>query len=243
MNKGRTIRKAVIWALVSLAALAALVFASWAEMRSRTFQFFGGIVSRVETGEKVVALTFDDGPSGRTDEVLSILDEEGIKATFFLVGQSMEEFPGETKRIAQAGHQIGNHTYSHGRMVLRSLSYIGNEMEKTDALIRGAGYQGDIVFRPPGCKKFILLPYYLHQHDVKTITWDIEPNSYPDVNASSENIVKYVLDNIKPGSIILLHVMYDEKGASIKALKGIAEGLKAEGYTFVTVNELLRYNK
>lgn len=243
MYAGRIMKNAIPWALVSLALLAALAFAAWTVMRSRTFQFFGGIVSRVETGEKVVALTFDDGPSGRTDEVLSILGEEGVKATFFLVGRAMEEYPEDTERIAQAGHQIGNHTYSHGRMVLRSLSYIRDEIEKTDALIRRSGYQGDIVFRPPGCKKLILLPYYLRRHGVGTVTWDIEPNSRPDVNASAESIVKHVLDNAKPGSIILLHVMYDEEGTSIGALKGIAEGLKAEGYEFVTVNELLSYTE
>lgn len=223
------------------AAAAALFFVSYRLMNSRTFQLFGALVSRVNTQEKVVALTFDDGPSERTDEILGILHELDVKATFFLVGSSIAKFPEETKRITEAGDEIGNHTYSHNPMVFRSMLFISGEIEKTDALIRQAGYRGEILFRPPNCKKLILLPYYLMRHGRTTITWDLEPNSYPDVDSSPDNIVKYVLDNAKPGSIILLHVMYDSQGHSIGAIPGIVDGLRAKGYTFVTVSDLLNF--
>ena len=228
---------------IAVAALALLFFAGYTISRSRTFQFFGGIVNRVDTEAKVVALTFDDGPTARTDKVLAELDRAQVKATFFLVGQSIEEYPEETKRIAEAGHQLANHSWSHQRMVLKFPSFISSEIEKTDAAIRDAGYQGDIQFRPPYGKKLLLLPWYLSRHSRKTILWDLEPNSIAEVDASTENIVKYVVDNSQPGSIILLHVMYDGKGNSIAAIGGIAEGLKAKGYEFVTVNELLSYNE
>jgi chitin deacetylase len=127
-------------------------------------------------------------------------------------------------------------------MIFHTFTTIADEIERTDKLIRQAGYEGEIQFRPPNGKKLVLLPYYLKQHGRKTIMWDMEPNSYPDVDSSSENIVKYVMDNAKPGSIILLHVMNDTKGHSIGAIKGIAEGLKAKGYIFVTINQLLSYN-
>jgi peptidoglycan-N-acetylglucosamine deacetylase len=241
MKRKRWIR-ALVWTASIAAALLALAFSAYKIMDSRTFQFFGGIVNRITTPQKAVALTFDDGPSGKTDTVLGILKDADIKATFFLVGSSIEQYPAETLRIAQAGHEIGNHTYTHTRMVFRTLSTIADEIEKTDALIRAAGYTDAIQFRPPNGKKLLLLPYYLKQHGRKTILWDLEPNSYPDVDSNSDNIVKYVVDNAKPGSIILLHVMYDTKGHSIGAIKGIAKGLKEKGYTFVTINELLRYN-
>lgn len=75
----------------------------------------------------------------------------------------------------------------------------------------------------------------------KTILWDLEPNSYPEINSDSEKIVKYVVDNVKPGSIILLHPMNDNESTTINSLRGIIEELKSKGYTFKTVNELLRF--
>jgi peptidoglycan-N-acetylglucosamine deacetylase len=236
-------KKGIVISCILLAVLAALAFASWKIIRSRTFQFFGGIVDSVETDEKVVALTFDDGPSPKTDEILGILSDADVKATFFLVGEAMEEYPQETRRIVEDGHQIANHTYSHRRMIFLPLSTIASEIERTDALIRAAGYEGEIQFRPPHANKLVLLPYYLKQHSRKTLLWTLEPNSYPEVNANSEKITEYVLEHVKPGSIILLHVMYDKKGTSVGAIKGIAEGLKDMGYKFVTVNELLGYSQ
>jgi peptidoglycan/xylan/chitin deacetylase (PgdA/CDA1 family) len=212
-------------------------------MNSRSFQFFGGIVSRVNTKEKVVALTFDDGPSKKVDKILSILNEENVKATFFLIGSEIDKYPDEAKKLVVSGQEIGNHTYSHNRMVFKSPSYIKKEIEDTDRLIREIGYKGTIQFRPPNGKKLILLPYYLEQNNRKTILWDLEPNSYPEINSDSNKIVKYVIDNAKPGSIILLHSMYDEKDITINSIKGIIEGLKKKGYTFKTVNQLLEMEK
>ncbi|WML33004.1 polysaccharide deacetylase family protein [Clostridium sp. OS1-26] len=212
-------------------------------MSSRNFQFFGGIVSRVNTKEKVVALTFDDGPSKKVDKILSILNEENVKATFFLIGSEIDKYPDEAKKLVLSGQEIGNHTYSHNRMVFKSPSYIKKEIEDTDRLIRKIGYKDAIQFRPPNGKKLILLPYYLEQNNRKTILWDLEPNSYPEINSDSNKIVKYVIDNARPGSIILLHPMYDEKDITINSIKGIIEGLKKKGYTFKTVNQLLEMEK
>ncbi|MEA4924315.1 MAG: polysaccharide deacetylase family protein [Syntrophomonadaceae bacterium] len=208
-------------------------------MSSRTFQFFGGIVNRIDTQDKVVALTFDDGPSPAADNILSILNSENVKATFFLIGTEIEKYPAETGKLIAAGQEIGNHTYQHNRMVFKSPSTMKAEIEKTDELIRKAGYEDPIQFRPPYCKKLIYLPYYLKLHNRKTILWDLEPNSYPEINSSSEKIVKYVVDNVKPGSIILLHPWNDDAGTTTGALKGIIEGLREKGYEFKTVNELL----
>jgi chitin deacetylase len=214
--------------------------AAYKIMNSRTFQFFGGIVNRFNTQERVVALTFDDGPSQKVDDILPILKSEKVKATFFLVGSEIEKFPGETRKIISEGQEIGNHTYSHTPMVLKTPAYIKREIEKTDNLIRRMGYKEPIQFRPPNGKKLLLLPYYLKQHSRNTILWNLEPNSYPQINSSSDRIIKYVVDNVKPGSIILLHPMYDNKGTTIGAIKGIIEGLKYKGYEFKSINELLK---
>jgi chitin deacetylase len=237
------LKKILITISIAFLLLSLLGFATYKISGSRSFQFFGGIVNRFDTKEKAVALTFDDGPSAKVDIILPILDSENVKATFFLTGEGIDHYRNETKKLINEGHQIGNHTYSHDRMIFKSPSFIKKEIEDTDKLIRDMGYKGDIQFRPPNCKKLLFLPYYLKKNNRKTILWDLEPNTYPEVDSSSENIIKYVLDNAKPGSIILLHAMYDKKGTTVGALKGIIKGLKDKGYTFKTVNELLGERK
>ena len=109
----------ILTALVLLAIL--LVGSGWLLSRARTFQVFGELVARVETQQKVVALTFDDGPSQLgVDEVLPLLRERGVKATFFLIGGALERNLKLGESIATDGHEIGNHTYTHQRMVLKS---------------------------------------------------------------------------------------------------------------------------
>lgn len=211
--------------------------------KSRTFQFFGGLVDKVETTEKVVALTFDDGPAIHTNEILTILKAENVRGTFFLTGNEIEKNPEDAKKIAEEGHEIGNHSYSHQRMVLKSPTFIKEEIEKTDELIRQTGYKGDIHFRPPFGKKLLQLPYYLHKHDRKSILWNIEPETYPEVAADSSKITQHVLEKIEPGSIILLHVMYESRQESLNSVKEIITSLKEQGYSFVTVSELLEFEK
>jgi chitin deacetylase len=235
MKRSKTIKVLIIILLI----LILTATAAYKIMNSRTFQFFGGIVNRMDTSDKVVALTFDDGPSSAADAILSILDSENITATFFLIGSDIEKYPNETRKLISAGQAIGNHTYPHDYLVFKSLSAIKTEIEKTDKLIREAGYNDPIQFRPPYCKKLLFLPYYLKKQNRKTILWDLEPNSYPEFNTSSEKIVKYVVDNVQPGSIILLHPWHDNNGATIGSLRGIIEGLREKGYEFKTVNEML----
>lgn len=233
--------KKILVILLLIGILFIILESLWILSKSRTFQFFGEIYPRVNTAEKVVALTFDDGPTAKTEEILTILNNLNVKATFFVMGADLAQNMPEGQKIVAAGHQLGNHTYSHKRMVLKSYSYIASEIENTDRLIREAGYEQEIVFRPPNGKKLFLLPYYLKQHNRKTIMWDVEPDSFPEIGFSSEKITQYVLDNTRPGSIILLHVMYDSRKESVEAIEGIVKGLRQQGYTFKTVSELLEY--
>lgn len=122
----------------------------WQVSKSRTFQFFGVLVPRIDTAEKVVALTFDDGPTASgTNEILSVLDEMKVKATFFLIGAELEQNMAEGRKIVAAGHEVGNHSYSHVRMLLVTPAFVQQEIKKTDRLIRAAGYDREINFRPP----------------------------------------------------------------------------------------------
>lgn len=240
-------RKQFRWGRL-VAALAGLVvillglaIAVWTISRSRDFQLFGEIVNRVDVDEHVVALTFDDGPTpAYTAEVLKTLNDRDIKATFFLMGSDAERNVAETQAIVSAGHEIGNHTFNHDDMTWADEAKAADEIERTDAAIRAAGYDGEIHFRPPFGKKLFGLPLYLAKHDRTTVTWDVEPESFDDVAATADGITEHVLENTKPGSIIILHVMYRSRETSRAALPAIIDGLKARGFRFVTVSELLK---
>ncbi|QKJ91673.1 polysaccharide deacetylase family protein [Agrobacterium pusense] len=226
--------------LVVLAALAAGLIGVHFFSKSRTTQLFGGIVARVETERPVVALTFDDGPSVRfTPDVLAVLREREVKATFFLTGKETEENLPQARMIVSEGHQVGNHSYTHSNMMLMGSARIRDEIERTDAAIRTAGHKGEIMFRPPYGKKLLGLPWYLYRHDRKTIMWDVEPESYPDIAEDAAALAKHVIEHTKNGSIIIMHVMYRSREASRQALPLIIDGLRQRGFEFVTVSQLL----
>ncbi|MFD2443820.1 polysaccharide deacetylase family protein [Bacillus sp. CGMCC 1.16607] len=230
--------KKIVWFGMIILTVLLILFGAYKLMNARTFQLFGGLTYKVETNQKVVALTFDDGPTKKVDEILPLLAQYNAKATFFLIGNDMEKYPKEAYKIVKAGHQIGNHTYSHDRMVLKSPSFIKKEIEKTDELIRNAGYEGEIDFRPPYGKKLFGLPYYLYRHNKETITWNLEPDTF---HSSSSDKVNYVMGNIQPGSIILMHPMYVDNGEELKVIEEILNELTIKGYQFVTVNELQKF--
>lgn len=208
--------------------------------KSRTFQFFGGLTDRVDTNEKVVALTFDDAPSDKTEEILKILADKNVKATFYVIGQNAEQYSEELKKIVSAGNELGNHSYSHERMVLKSPSFVEGEIEKTNQLIREAGYHEEITFRPPNGKKLFALPWYLSSNNIKTIMWDVEPDTY--YQGDTQKIISFTLKNTKPGSIILLHPFCESEClADREALGGIIDKLRERGYTFLTVSQILKY--
>ena len=203
------------------------------------FQLFGDIISRVETKEKVVALTFDDGPSPvKTEQILDILEREDVKATFFLVGDALKKNEKEAALLINSRHEIGNHSYSHNRMVFTSYAQVEREIESTNKIIRGYGYTDRLHFRPPFGKKLLMLPLYLRNHGIKTITWDVEPETWGAKPASIEERIQRALNGTTPGSIILMHVMYGNDW-SMQAVTPIIRGLKAQGYRFLTVSELI----
>lgn len=212
--------------------------------KSRTFQLFGEIVPRVETGRKVVALTFDDGPLDESvDEILEELRKENVKATFFVCGAEIEKHPAAAAKLVQAGHELGNHSYSHVRMWFKSPSFYAQEFEKTDALIRAAGHKGSIHVRAPYCKKLVGLPRYFAKTNRIHVTFDVEPESDPEIDASFTRIFSHVVENVRPGSIVLLHPWYRNRQNSRAAVPLIVKTLRSAGYEFVTVDELLKLRK
>ncbi|RBW69607.1 polysaccharide deacetylase family protein [Bacillus taeanensis] len=233
-------KKRIITLGVLLVIICFSLYGTYQLMNARTYQLFGGLTSQIDTNEKVVALTFDDGPTEIVREILPLLEKYHAKATFFVIGNELKENLQVGEEVAAAGHQIGNHTFSHQRMIFKKPSFIEQEIEMTNELIRETGYEGEIDFRPPNGKKLIALPYYLKKHHIKTIMWSLEPDTY---YSSVSDKVNYVNEKVKPGSIILLHPMYDDTGNELKTIEGILETLSKKGYQFVTVNELQNSGK
>lgn len=230
--------KKIVLALALLILIAAGLFKL---STSRNYQAFGELIDHVDTEQKIIALTFDDGPLPEaTNQIVDFFAAENIPATFFLTGKDIAAHPQAAKKIMQAGHQIGNHSYSHQRMVFMGYDSVASEIDKTIQLIRNLGYNDEIVFRPPYGKKLFILPYYLYQKNITSVTWNIEPESYPEIAQDSDAIAQHVIDKVRPGSIILLHVMFKSREPSMAAVPKIVQTLKAQGYTFVTVNELLK---
>lgn len=224
--------------LIGTGLVLIVLVGSFVVSKSRTFQFFGEIIPRVDANEKIVALTFDDAPSEYVTEVLNILKEKNVKATFYAVGENLEKYPEEAKAIIASGNELGNHSYSHQRMVLKTPGYVAQEIEKTNELIRAAGYKEEITFRPPNGKKFLVLPWYLRKHDIKTIMWDVEPDTY--YSGDTHKIIDYTINKVQPGSIILIHPLCATAcAADREALPIIIDKLVVEGYRFVTIGEML----
>jgi len=224
-----------------LALLLLLTAILWRYSSAPDQQLFGELYARVDITEPLIALTFDDGPvSGKTEQILQILANAEVPATFFLTGKEVAATPELVQKILAAGHQVGNHSYHHRRMMFKTPSWIANEIEQTDALLRANQVDGVIYFRPPYGKKLVLLPWYLMRHHRVSVTWDVAPENFPEIARDKQKLVDYVLTHSKAGSIILLHVMYDSREPSMQAVPEIIAGLKARGFRFVTVHQLLQ---
>lgn len=182
---------------------------------------------------KYVALTFDDGP--RADTTLRLLDgllERGAAATFFVIGEQIPCNKEILQRMKAEGHQIGNHTYSHVRLLKTDPDNVVEEIHKTEALLKEAVGEGSFWLRPPygliGSERAKLIR-------TPMIYWSVDPQDWKLLDQNK--VVAAVMSAVQPGDIILLHDFYS---SSVDAALEIIDKLQAEGYAFVTVEELFR---
>jgi peptidoglycan/xylan/chitin deacetylase (PgdA/CDA1 family) len=233
-------RAAVRVIAIALVALVLVGYGAFRLSKAQDVQLLGDFATHVDTSQKVVALTFDDGPSTEyAHRVVDVLEKHGAKGTFYVIGGEAAQEPAALERLVAAGEEIGNHTWDHRRLLAMSQSAIGDEIEKTDAVIRSAGYSGPISVRPPHGKRLLAAPWYLWRHGRTTVMWSLEPDSIGGIADDPDAMVDYVRHNVQPGDIILMHVMYESRDASRRALPRILEALAADGYRFVTVSQLL----
>lgn len=190
----------------------------------------------LNTDEKVIALTFDDGPwPTTTEQILDILRENNIKATFFWVGQALNNHKEIGKKVAADGHVIANHTWNH-LYHKHSHSAAAKEIEDTADLIEELIGVNTTVFRPPGGVEDNGLVDYAFSRDYVNIMWSSDSQ---DWRSSASSIKRNVLNSVKPGRIVLLHDGGGNRSQTVKALPDIIAELKERGYRFVTIPELL----
>ena len=183
---------------------------------------------------KYVALTFDDGPSGRfTRALLDGLEQRQVKATFLLCGYRLESYPREARRIHAEGHEIGLHGFSHRCMADMEQEELEREIADTLALLPEGCRPA--FLRPPGGKSNAIVKESARQADLAILHWSVDPRDWASHDAAV--IEKAVVDSVRDGDIILLHDMSD---SSVEAALAIVDELKEQGFTFVTASELAR---
>ena len=181
---------------------------------------------------KICALTFDDGPDETyTMQVLATLDRYQVKATFFLVGERVAEFPGQVKALAQSGHEIGNHTYSHPDMAALGEGSQRREITRAMEQLRGLGVEPR-WFRPPYGSASRTTIHLAENLGMDVIRWSVDPRDWAQPGV--EVIARRVLKETCPGGVILLH---STNAQTLAALPVIIEKLRGEGYSFVTMSQ------
>ncbi|MEM7375355.1 MAG: polysaccharide deacetylase family protein [Bacteroidota bacterium] len=193
---------------------------------------------RIQTEDKLVALTFDDGPSPqRTLPLLRLLQEKEVKATFFMLGENIEKHDSIARKVFEEGHLIGNHSYDHPRLILRSVAFTRDQIVRTDRLIQRLGQKEVRYFRPPYSSKYIILPILLRSMNKILVTGTYDPPSEYKSPYDGQQVAQEVMENVQPGSVIYLHDgIHRDPEAFIQSVDLIIDSLRASGYRFVRLD-------
>lgn len=188
---------------------------------------------------KVIALTFDDGPHAtQTDEILAVLDKFQVKATFFPIGENIELHPEVTRRVRHAGHEIGNHTYTHATVSKLSDEALRKEIEDTANLLKEQCGVTPVLFRPPGGNISDSAVKIVNDMGYRYVLWSWKLDTRDWAAVSVDSVVNTVLKNVGDGNIVLFHDYVVGKSPTAKALEILIPALQEQGYRFVTVSQL-----
>jgi peptidoglycan-N-acetylglucosamine deacetylase len=215
-------------------AMACAVRAPWCDWLAPS-------VYKGDPRRKTIALTFDDGPSEGTGELLDLLDRFGVRATFFMCGANVVRLPGVAQEVFCRGHEIGNHTYSHKPLYLRGAEFIEREIAAAQKTFEDVLYFRPKYFRAPfGCRWFGLRRAQA-EHDLTGVMWTVLGL---DWKYQADQIARRVVDRVRPGGIVCLH---DGRGLHVSpdiqntldALAWALPVLQKQGYRFETISEML----
>lgn len=197
------------------------------------------IISEVPTSEKYIALTFDDGPDELTEQILDVLHRNSVKATFFVVGENCTFRSKTLKRIYDEGHELGNHTYTHMTFRGKSEQQITEEILHTNKVIQEITGETPHLFRPPGGTLNLKIVHVAQALNLRIVLWSPDEDSKDWRSPGVGRIIQNVVPHAKEGKIVLLHDGGGKRRQTLQALPQIISELRKNGYTFVTVTELL----
>ncbi len=228
------------WFFPVLIILTGLLTFAVLERRSPVF---GTIFWKGAPGLNRVAITFDDGPNEPfTSRVLDVLKEKGVRATFFMLGQNCERYPGAVKRIAEEGHELGNHTWTHRVLPLKPPAKIGEEIARTSDLIERLAGKRPGLFRAPHGWRNPWVDRTARKAGCIPVAWTL--GVWDTDRPGVEAIVRRTLKGVRDGCVLLVHDGRGiEEGADssqlVRALPTIIDELKRRGFKFVTVSEMM----
>lgn len=224
------------------AGAGALVFAGFHSMLPKS-QLYGRTFIGERRGSRRLALTFDDGPNDpHTLRLLDVLARHDVKATFFLIGKYVERRPDFVRSIAAAGHEIGNHTYSHPNLIVRSPAAVRREIAACDAAVKEASGVECRLFRPPWGARLPWTLRAVRSVGHEPILWSA--TSYDWRAHSAKQIVDNVARQVHGGDVILMHDgdcarPNGDRGFSVTATNELVRRYRDEGYEFVTVSRMM----
>ncbi len=192
--------------------------------------------SRVPTNQKIIALTFDDGPHGtNTPRLLDILKKRNVKATFYVVGTNSKRYPDILRRMVAEGHEIGNHTMSHGSMTKMSTDELRRDLSQAhQAIVSATGVAPRTVRPPYGATNTSIKNLIKSEFGYPSIMWSVDPEDWKRPGVST--VTRRLVSGAGPGGILLVH---DIHAPTIDAMPSTLDQLLAQGYRFVTVTQLI----
>jgi len=239
--------------LSCVVALGLTGFAAYEAAEAPSNQLFGATLVRGAPTVREVALTYDDGPNPPyTDRILDVLRAEHVPATFFLVGRAVVAYPQTVRRIVRDGDVIGNHSWDHAHLIVETNAAVRTELDRTNAAIqRVAGVRPDLMRPPFGARDFAVIDE-AHALGYRVVMWSV-PLPADWEQPGDATIAARVLTNVTDGSIIVLHdgnrgilcgrgraaPRVCDREQDVAATRTIIERLRAQGYRFVTIPQLI----
>jgi peptidoglycan-N-acetylglucosamine deacetylase len=218
-------------------------FAVYWVLMSPYSQIFGRYPYRGDRRDRVVALTFDDGPNEPyTSQIADYLSAKQIRATFFQVGRCVERFPETTDKLHAAGHVVGNHSFTHTFPTYLRPGALGREVTHTQEVLRGRLHQTPALFRSPWLWRHPSLLRLVRKNSLQPVSGTF-CHALEVFQPDAERIARRAIAKTKPGSILIFHDGFDGRGGdrseTVRAVQITTEELQRRGYRFVTIDELL----
>jgi peptidoglycan/xylan/chitin deacetylase (PgdA/CDA1 family) len=251
------LRRVAVSAVVLIVAAALGAFLGYELFEQPTNQIFGKTITSGPSNERVVALTFDDGPNPPyTTRILQVLEKEHVHATFFLVGRAVAAYPDVVRREVRDGDAVGNHTWEHRHLIVMTRTQVHKSLQRTnDAIYLATGMRTRLMRPPFGARDWIVMQV-ARKLGYTVVMWSV-PLARDWEYPAPGTIARRVLPNVTDGSIIVLHdgnrgqlcskdrlsPHVCDRSSDIEATKIIVDQLKREGYRFVTIPELISLGK